>query len=158
MQSQDTKRCVFCHETKPLDDFYRNRTRPDGRQNYCRRCTAEKQGPRSKRYYESHREQSKVAARTWSKVNRDLEYARKRALRKSHPEPVRLYGRVMYQIRKAIAEGRLVRPEQCEACNLPCKPDAAHYDYEQPLNVRWLCRGCHVSWDRREPKFIHRLR
>jgi len=30
--------------------------------------------------------------------------------------------------------------------------EAAHHDYDQPLHVRWLCRSCHVRWDKREPK------
>lgn len=30
--------------------------------------------------------------------------------------------------------------------------EAAHYNYEDPRNVRWLCRSCHVRWDQKEPK------
>lgn len=56
-------------------------------------------------------------------------------------------GRAHYEVNKALQTGALVRPEQCEHCGKPCKPDAAHYDYSQPLKVRWLCRSCHVSWD-----------
>lgn len=45
----------------------------------------------------------------------------------------------------AIKRGELVRPPACEQCEAPCKPDAHHDDYSKPLEVRWLCRQCHVS-------------
>ena len=32
------KRCPGCGETRPLDDFWRNRSRYDGRSTYCRAC------------------------------------------------------------------------------------------------------------------------
>lgn len=32
------KRCARCQETKPLDDFYKNRTQSQGVQAYCKPC------------------------------------------------------------------------------------------------------------------------
>ncbi len=32
------KRCCICKLEKPLDEFYRNRTRPDGRGAFCKSC------------------------------------------------------------------------------------------------------------------------
>jgi hypothetical protein len=52
----------------------------------------------------------------------------------------------------AIKQGVLIRPDACKQCGKVCKPDAAHFDYARPLDVRWLCRSCHVRWDRAEPK------
>ena len=34
----DTKFCKDCGQTKPLDDFYKNRTQAQGRQAYCKPC------------------------------------------------------------------------------------------------------------------------
>ena len=49
--------------------------------------------------------------------------------------------------------GNLVRPTACEQCGTTgVKIDAAHSDYMRPLDVRWLCRRCHVMWDIAEPK------
>ncbi|MFQ6047992.1 MAG: hypothetical protein ACE5K7_01350 [Phycisphaerae bacterium] len=49
--------------------------------------------------------------------------------------------------------GHITRPSVCEECGATDrKIEAAHYDYDEPLRVRWLCRSCHVRWDRREPK------
>jgi len=56
-------------------------------------------------------------------------------------------------VRCHIAAGNLVRPTQCEECGADGRIiEAAHYDYNQPLHVRWLCRSCHVRWDKAEPK------
>ncbi|WP_144836295.1 hypothetical protein [Kocuria rosea] len=42
----DRKRCPRCKTTKPVEDFHRNRTRPDGRQDYCKTCHAEVTKPK----------------------------------------------------------------------------------------------------------------
>ena len=44
------KTCCGCGVVKPLDDFHRNRTKPDGRQNLCKPCNIE----RNKRWYREY--------------------------------------------------------------------------------------------------------
>lgn len=34
----DTKRCSRCHEVKPVAEFYKNATQPDGLNGYCKPC------------------------------------------------------------------------------------------------------------------------
>lgn len=63
-----------------------------------------------------------------------------------------LFKRVQSVVYRAIKSGRLVRPDRCEACGKVTKPHAAHHDYSRPLEVRWLCRACHLAWDHAEPK------
>ena len=46
------KQCSMCKQWKPLDDFHRNRTRRDGRQNLCKPCNLEL----NKRWYRDHPE------------------------------------------------------------------------------------------------------
>lgn len=70
------------------------------------------------------------------------------AFRKAHPEVDRAGNNLRY----AVKTGKIVRPDGCEECHRPCKPEGAHFNYAEPLRVRWLCRSCHRSWDRREPK------
>lgn len=50
--------------------------------------------------------------------------------------------------------GRLVRPTECEECGKHLRIEASHYNYNEPLRVRWLCRSCHVKWDKMEPKGV----
>ena len=56
-------------------------------------------------------------------------------------------------LRYHIQAGHVVRPSACEECGrMGRRIEAAHYDYDEPLRVRWLCRSCHARWDKREPK------
>jgi hypothetical protein len=47
-------------------------------------------------------------------------------------------------VEKAVAKGILV-PRPCEVCGNP-KAQAHHDDYQQPLQVRWLCKKHHHEW------------
>lgn len=55
------------------------------------------------------------------------------------------------QVRRAIKDGRLVRPETCQTCKRipPLMRDgrsqiqAHHPDYTKPIDVEWLCSKCH---------------
>lgn len=48
-------------------------------------------------------------------------------------------------VNNAIRDGSLVNPNCCEKCG-ESKTVAHHADYLKPLNVEWLCQGCHVQW------------
>ena len=55
-------------------------------------------------------------------------------------------------VRYRVDAGNIQRPETCEACGATGRIEAAHFNYEEPLRVRWLCCSCHRRWDKREPK------
>lgn len=56
----DTKTCTKCGETKPLDEFYRDRAARDGRKSYCKRCREEQRG--SPRQIEQRAERARQVA------------------------------------------------------------------------------------------------
>src|SRR6266850_1011440 len=67
-------------------------------------------------------------------------YAKKsRWLREHHPEKVAAW----LAINRALASGKLVRPNRCSRCKKKCKPEAHHPDYKKKLEVIWLCGPCH---------------
>lgn len=66
------------------------------------------------------------------------------AWRAANPERVAAHRAV----EKALRRGELARPDACAECGKACKPDAAHTDYDRPLDVRWLCRRCHMLMDK----------
>lgn len=71
-----------------------------------------------------------------------------------NPERARLSLDAPQIISRAIKKGLLTRPSICEQCGKGGRIEAAHYDYSQPLNVRWLCVSCHRRWDKAEPKTL----
>jgi len=46
--------------------------------------------------------------------------------------------------------GEIIRPEICDKCGKPCKPDCHHDDYRKPLAIKWFCRPCHLAYDKAE--------
>lgn len=80
---------------------------------------------------------------------RDIE-CRKR-YSKRYPEKEK----AKWLLNRAIAAGKIIRPEFCENCK---KPDRGrdgrsliqghHDDYSQPLVVKWLCIQCHKDYHR----------
>lgn len=56
-------------------------------------------------------------------------------------------------LRYHILAGHITRPSVCEECGVSNrKIEGAHFSYDEPLRVRWLCIVCHRRWDKREPK------
>jgi len=73
----------------------------------------------------------------------------RRRFRRPTAKARRAQGLVRYYIRT----GKLVRPTSCDQCgNGKRRIEAAHYDYDQPMHVRWLSRSCHARWDKAQPK------
>ena len=119
--------CPVCHLSKALAEFS-NPELP------CKPCNRE----RSARWYAAHKELVKERIR--QQEQRDMERTRT------------LY-RAKLAVRRAVARGRLARPEHCEQCGSGGPIEAAHHDYSRRLDVRWLCRSCHRTWDRQQPKY-----
>lgn len=66
--------------------------------------------------------------------------------------PTRAARRAQSLIRYHVDAGNIQRPETCEACGAIGRIEAAHFNYEEPLRVRWLCCSCHRRWDKHHPK------
>lgn len=56
-------------------------------------------------------------------------------------------------LRYHVQAGHIERPDICEeCCATDCRIEGAHFNYDEPLRVRWLCVSCHRRWDKKEPK------
>ena len=78
----DVKPCAKCGEVKPLDDYHRDRTRPDGRKPWCRECTPECK----RRHYEKNRDKVLESSRRHREENHDKVLARERRYREENRE------------------------------------------------------------------------
>lgn len=55
-------------------------------------------------------------------------------------------------VQRAITSGELVRPGECQDCHRHTRRIISHHeDYARPLDVAWVCGGCHK--ERHRPKF-----
>ena len=73
--------------------------------------------------------------------------------RKPRQRPTRAARRAQSMVAYQLNAGKLVRPSTCDECGATeCRIEAAHFNYDEPLRVRWLCCSCHRRWDRRDPK------
>ncbi len=56
-------------------------------------------------------------------------------------------------LRYHVRAGHIIRPRICEECGATNRRiEGAHFNYDEPLRVRWLCVPCHRRWDKCEPK------
>src|SRR4030095_15232708 len=56
-------------------------------------------------------------------------------------------------VRNALRDGLLQRAAACAECGREDRPiEAAHFDYTRPLEIRWVWRSWHRSWDFAAPK------
>ena len=51
--------------------------------------------------------------------------------------------------RYAVKIGKLTKPAECEECKEVKPLQGHHEDYTKPLEVIWLCTGCHADADRK---------
>lgn len=64
---RDAKPCIGCGEVKPLDEYHRDRSKPDGRVSRCKTCVAE----HHRRYCEANRDKVQERHRRYREANRD---------------------------------------------------------------------------------------
>ncbi len=73
--------------------------------------------------------------------------------RKPRQKPTRAARYAQRRIAYLVDIGRIMKPTACEQCGGERRRlEAAHYSYDEPERVRWLCRSCHSKWDWAEPK------
>jgi ribosomal protein S27AE len=131
-----TKPCIACSEQKSLTEYYPHKGMKDGLLNKCKACcrrySIEFRNQHLEHYREYDRQRFKTTERQQSLARRQKRY------RASNPEK----NKARNDVSRALRTGVLVR-QPCEKCG-DIKVDAHHDDYSKPLDVRWLCRRCHL--------------
>lgn len=122
------KECRRCGATKAASEFYAKREARDGLQPYCKSCTRA-----AKIIWRQQASEKHLAI--------EARYRAKRGPRRStSAEKLSAY----YAVDRAVKSGELVKAEACERCGESGTTLVGHHeDYGRPLDVIWLCRGCH---------------
>jgi hypothetical protein len=132
------KTCVDCGEVKPFEDFYRNRGMKDGRANRCKAC----QRVVTATWKRKNAEHVRAVLRRWKEQNPDAVRGHYSGWRERNREKLLAHRAV----KAAVRSGRLSRPEACESCErVAPRLEAHHADYAKQLEVKWLCRSCHLA-------------
>jgi hypothetical protein len=127
------KICSVCLEEKHLEDFYNEKRVNDGKQSKCKKCTLVV----NKRWWDRNKEKAKEKDRAWRAKNRD--YPTK--MGRLHRTEVKCRAAV----RRAVKSKKIIKPESCSVCGNISKLQAHHSNYNEPLNVIWVCITCHVA-------------
>lgn len=150
------KPCFKCGCEKPLTDFYKHKKMPDGHLNKCKECTKKDVSSNYRKNIEHYKEYERKRARKPDRVKARSDYSKTEAGKAAHKKsckkwvernPVKRLANIM--VGNAVASGKLEKPDNCESCGIvPRRIHGHHDDYAKPLDVRWLCPGCHSKWHR----------
>ena len=151
----EVKVCRDCLAEKPASEFYAIKSGLDPVCKPCRRLAV-------KAYRLSKLDAIRAKDRA-RKPERAVLRQRSRSFRERHPGKTTEYTQRFKQkypekraaqnaVYAAITAGTLKRPSTCEGCGgavgiLERPLQAHHDDYAKPLEVRWLCSGCHADAD-----------
>lgn len=92
-----------------------------------------------KRYYLNNKEKLLKRMSDWRKSPRG-----RLIIERYEQTPKRKrFQKVQKETRMAVARGDIVKPKLCELCEKERRLDSHHEDYSKPLQVVWLCGGCH---------------
>jgi len=172
------KRCGKCGQLKERDLFSNETRKPDGKQVWCKECSGqwrkdnrERLNARARERMKTdpdYQEERKLTHRAWGRKHAEhkREYekrqrgkhpegykARRSRYALENPEKIKLLARTRQKVYYYLKKGKITKPDKCQWCGaIGGKLEAAHKDYNQPLEVVWLCRHCHRKWDYWEPK------
>lgn len=123
---EDRTYCKHCKvKGQPLIISSRHRRKSDGVsviQKICRPCNRAYRNS----YYSRNTERCRKILRKSIARNGDKQSAR-------------------LKLNYAVKVGMIVKPSKCSVCDMPhLRINAHHEDYSKPLEVKWLCSGCHA--------------
>lgn len=147
------KVCRSCGVEKDIGSFYKHPKMLDGHLNICIDCTKVRVKKHRDANIEKIREYDKSRANNPKRVQARLEYSKTergkeatKKARKNYAENYPMKRAAHVVAGNAIRDGRLIRETSCSECGSSESIEGHHDDYSKPLDVRWLCRQCHVNW------------
>ena len=129
------KTCFKCKTSKPLVDFYKHSGMTDGYLGKCKECTKLDANKHRASNLEKIREYDRKRAKYPERIKASYEISK--AWRNEDKRRIKCH----HAVSKAIRSGHLTRLP-CVRCG-EVKSLAHHENYDEPLNVMWLCQPCH---------------
>ena len=130
------KTCFKCGIRKHRSNFYRHSAMADGLLGKCKDCT--KVDVRAHRIENSEAVREYDRKRSRTRMRLEDRQSRNSAYAKMNPEKRAAH----HALGNAVRDGR-VKKRPCAFCGSEDRLDAHHHDYSKPLDVTWLCAGCH---------------
>ena len=158
LEKVSIKMCLKCGVEKETSCFHKHPTTSDRLKRQCKECV--KQWGYAYRSLRS----SEIRERAKGHLAKLIGNHEKMLLRRKQSKSSSKRSQLRYPDRErsrraveyAKISGKLVVPNKCSKCERACTPEAHHdsYDYDQRLNVRWLCRKCHCTHHRKYPDSV----
>lgn len=165
------KTCPKCKRELPEAEFFKNRSRRDGLQDWCKSCMRHlpeiaeyyrlyrsthrpEIAERMRLHHSAHRPQRAAANRRWRAAHPGAKAAAVQKWNAAHPGAEQAHS----ALNRAVKRGEIVKLAYCQLCLASPEPRnlvGHHYNgktldecYEHPLDVIWLCKVCHagVHW------------
>jgi hypothetical protein len=132
------KKCISCGITKNLSEFYTHKNMSDGHLNRCKECVK----ARVMKHRLANLDRIREYDRARSKLPHRMQKNRDVAARWRAANPLRRAAQIA--LRNAVRDGRVIPWPVCAVPECEdTKVEAHHPDYDQPLQVVWLCSAHH---------------
>jgi 5-methylcytosine-specific restriction endonuclease McrA len=133
------KECTNCKQTKPADEFYKDKRRRDGLYSWCKECF----NAHARTAYHLNIDKERARSRIYGQSEAGRKNSRKRCRRwyyKNH-ERAKLLAR-NNQARRRSNDTEIINYESilkrdgyvCYLCGLPVKPEDINFDHKIPLS------------------------
>lgn len=150
------KTCFKCEEEKDESEFYAHKKMSDGLLGKCKNCTkkdvSDNRDQKREYYIEYNRKRAMLphrveARQRYAKTAEGKAAAKKARLswKIANPKKLDCFNKVNY----AVSTGKIVKKTECESCGGNRRLHGHHCDYDKPLDVIWLCSGCHMAWHKK---------
>lgn len=123
------KQCKKCLETKELNEFYQHKQMKDGHLNTCIQCRKTEVKINRNDNHEYYLEYDKNRPNKIERTMQVKEYRQtekgqeiKKQCHANYKENYPLKIKATSKISNAIRDGKIIRPNNCEVCNIECKP------------------------------------
>lgn len=163
------KACTRCGSWRPLDEFYPDKGKRDGRHSICKQCESErsrerwegiKQDPerlaaekaRSRAYFEANRDKYRESAREWRKNNPEKWCAIITAWNRANPERAREIARRSYQLTYRADSGPMLE-KNARRRALKKAANVGVVNYTVLLELHGL--GCYLCGGEISPDDLH---